>query len=69
LTNNGNFAIGNVKEEDGKILEYGHVTFPNEKLEFRNTYEPTANGGIVDRFFSFEHGEWRAGHSRVWTVK
>ncbi len=69
LTNNGNFAAGNVKEEGGKILEYGHVTFPNEKLEFRNTYELTANGEMADQFFSFENGEWRAGHSRVWTAK
>jgi hypothetical protein len=69
LTNNGNFAVGNVKAEGGKILEYGHVTFPNEKFEFRNTYELTANGELVDQFFSFENGEWRAGHSRVWTAK
>ena len=69
LTNNGNFAVGNVKAEGGKILEYGYVTFPNEKLEFRNTYELTANGEMIDQFFSFENGEWRAGHSRVWTAK
>ena len=69
LTNNGNFAVGNVKAEGGNILEYGHVTFPNEKLEFRNTYELTANGELVDQFFSFENGEWRAGHFRVWTAK
>jgi len=69
LTNNGNFAAGNVKEEGGKILEYGQVTFPNEKLAFRNTYELTANGQMVDHFFSFENGQWSAGHSRAWTVK
>jgi len=69
LTNNGNFAVGNVKAEGAKILEYGHVTFPNEKFEFRNTYELTANGELADQFFSFENGEWRAGHSRVWTAK
>ena len=69
LTNNGNFAVGNVKAEGGKILKYGHVTFPNEKFEFRNTYELTAHGELVDQFFSFENGEWRAGHSRVWTAK
>jgi len=69
LTNNGNFATGNVKEEGGKILEYGHVTFPNEKLEFKNTYEVTSQGELVDQFFSFENGQWRAGHSRVWTAK
>jgi hypothetical protein len=69
LTNNGNFSVGNVKEEGGKILEYGQVTFPNEKLEFRNTYALTSKGEVVDQFFSFENGEWRAGHSRVWTAK
>jgi len=69
LTNNGNFAVGNVKAEGGKILEYGHVTFPNEKFEFRNIYELTAHGELTDRFHSFENGEWRAGHSRVWTAK
>jgi len=69
LTNNGNFAVGNVKAEGGKILEYGHITFPNEKFEFRNIYELTANGELTDQFHSFENGEWRAGHSRVWTAK
>jgi hypothetical protein len=69
LTNNGNFAVGNVKEEGGKILEYGHVTFPDEKLEFRNTYELTSKGDVVDQFFSLENGQWKAGHSRVWTAK
>ena len=69
LTNNGNFAVGNVKAEGGKILEYGHVTFPNEKFEFRNIYELTAHGELTDRFHSFENGEWRAGHSRIWTAK
>ena len=69
LTNNGNFAVGNVKAEGGKILEYGHVTFPNEKFEFRNIYELTAHGELTDRFHSFENGEWRAGHSRAWTAK
>jgi hypothetical protein len=66
LTNNGNFAVGNVKEEGGKILEYGHITFPDEKLEFRNTYKLTADGEMADHFLSFENGEWRAGHSRTW---
>jgi len=69
LTNNGNITIGNVKEEGGKILSYGQVIFSDKKLEFRNTYELTAKGEMVDQFFSFENGEWRAGHSRVWSAK
>ena len=69
LTNNGNITIGNVKEEGGKILSYGYVIFPDKKLEFRNTYGLTSKREVVDQYFSFEDGEWRAGHSRVWTAK
>ena len=69
LTNNGNITIGNVKEEGGKILSYGHVIFSDKKLEFKNTYELTPMGEVLDRYFRFEDGEWRAGHSRAWIEK
>ena len=69
LTNNGNITVGNVKEEDGKILKYGNVIFPDRKLEFRNTNEIKADGSVEDKYSRFEDGEWKAGHSRVWTVK
>jgi hypothetical protein len=51
LTNNGNIMIGNVKEEDGKILSYGHVIFSDKKLEFKNTYELTSKGGGARSIF------------------
>jgi len=69
LTSNGNITVGNVKEEDGKILAYGYGIFPNRKLEFRNTYEFTSDGKLHDKFFRFEDGEWKAGHSRIFTAK
>ena len=69
LNNNGNVTVGNVKEEDGKILMYGYITFPQRKLEFRNVYKITSDGELTDEWFRFEDGEWKAGHSRVWTVK
>jgi hypothetical protein len=69
LTSNGNITVGNVKEEDGKILAYGYGIFPNRKLEFRNTYEFTADGKLHDKFFRFEDGEWKAGHSRIYTAE
>ena len=69
LKSNGNITIGKVKEENGNLLLYGHVIFSDRKLEFRNTYEITTKGEIIDKYFRFERGEWRAGHSRVWTVK
>ncbi|MFC2093398.1 hypothetical protein ACFLSV_05810 [Bacteroidota bacterium] len=69
IHNNGNFAYGHIKEEDGKILYYGYGTFPDIKLEFRNTYEFTEDGKFFDKFFSFENGEWKSGHSRVFYEK
>lgn len=69
IHNNGNFLHGHVKEEDGKILEYGYVTFPDKKLEFRNTFEFTEDGKLLDKYFRFEDGEWQAGHSREFFEK
>jgi len=59
----------NVKEEDGKILAYGYGIFPNRKVEFRNTYEFTTDGKLHDKWFRFEDGEWKAGHSRIFKAK
>lgn len=69
IHNNGNFLHGHVKEEDGKILVYGYVTFPDKKLEFRNTFEFTEDGKLLDKYFRYEDGEWRAGHSREYYEK
>lgn len=69
LSNNGNVTVGNVKDEDGKILMYGYAIFPNRKLEFRNTFEITPDGKLIDKYFRFEDGEWKAGHSVVYNVK
>jgi hypothetical protein len=52
-----------VKEEEGKILKYGYSIFPDRKLEFRNTLEITPDGKLADKYFRFEDGEWKAGHS------
>ena len=63
LTSNGNIQVGNAREEDGKILKYGYVIFPDRKLEFRQTLEFTADGKLQDNYFRSEDGEWKAGHS------
>jgi len=62
LTSNGNFYHGHVIEENGKIFIYGHITFPDTKLEFRNTFELTENGKLLDKWFTFRDGEWKPGH-------
>jgi len=62
ITSNGNFFHGHVIEDEGKILVYGLITFPDNKLEFRNTFELTEEGKLIDRWFTFRDGEWKPGH-------
>ena len=69
LGSNGNFSIGNIKRENGVVLKYGFTTFPDRKLKFRNTMEMTSEGSLIDKFFSFENGEWKAGHSRIYRLQ
>jgi len=69
ITSNGNFFHGHVIEDEGKILIYGDITFPNEKLKFRNTFELTDEGKLIDKWFTFESGEWRPGHTFELTEK
>lgn len=63
INNKGTITKGHVKKEDGKILMYGHIIFSDRSLEFRNTFEITDDGRLIDRWFRFEDGEWKAGHT------
>lgn len=65
IHNNGNYANGHVKKEDGKILVHGYATFPDKKLEFRNTFEFAEDGIFYDKYYRSEDDTWQAGHSRV----
>ncbi len=69
IHSNGNFVHGHAKKEDGKILIYGHATFPDKILEFRNTYEFAEDGTFYDKYSRFEDNAWRLGHSRVYFRK
>ncbi len=62
INNKGTITKGHVKKEDGKILMYGYIMFSDRTLEFRNTFEITDDGRLIDRWFRFEDGEWKAGH-------
>jgi len=62
LSSNGNFLQGHVKEENGKICMYGIAAYPEAKIMFRNTFELTEDGKLIDRWFTFRDGEWKPGH-------
>ena len=63
LSSNGNFLHGHVKEDKGKIFMYGIATYPGANIKFRNTFELTENGKLIDKWFSFRDGEWKPGHT------
>lgn len=62
LSSNGNFFHGHVREEDGTILMTGYAVFPDLKLDFRNMFEFTDAGTVIDRWFTFREGAWMPGH-------
>lgn len=69
INTNGNYRIGNVKKKGGQILMYGYATIRGERIEFRNIYEIISNGEIIDKWYSLEEGEWKAGHVATWKAK
>jgi len=69
ISSNGNFLHGYVKEENGKILMYGYATFPDDKIEFKNSFELTEEGKLLDQWYRFQDGEWKPGHSFVLSEK
>jgi hypothetical protein len=38
-------------------------------VDFRNVFELTDDGKLLDKFFSFENGQRKAGHDLVLTVE
>jgi hypothetical protein len=63
LNSEGRFQQGYVKEEGGKILMYGFLTMGDRRLEYRNYFELTEDGRMLDSWYRFEDGEWKAGHA------
>jgi len=39
------------------------ITFPDDKLEFKNTFELNEEGKLIDKWFTFRDGEWKPGHT------
>lgn len=63
INNRGIVQQGHIGEQQGSIVIAGHITFPDRKLEFKNTFELTQDGKLVDKWYRLENGEWLPGHS------
>jgi hypothetical protein len=62
INSGGIFQRGYAALEDGVVTVRGTITFPERTFEFRNTFELTADGRLVDRWFQNAFGDWRPGH-------
>ncbi len=63
INNRGIIQKGYVAEDQGKILASGFIIFPNRKLEYKNYFELTPEGKLIDKWFRLENGEWLPGHN------
>lgn len=58
----GSMRNGQVSIENGLLTVRGTLVFPDRKFEYRNTFEFTADGKMIDRWFHNAFGDWRPGH-------
>lgn len=62
VNNKGIYQKGFVTLEDSVITIKGTIAFPERTFEFKNTFEITADGKMIDRWFQNAFGSWRPGH-------
>lgn len=65
----GIYKKGFVTEEDGILTINGKISFPERTFDFKNTFEFTADGKMIDRWFQNAFGSWMAGHIIEFTEK
>lgn len=58
----GIYNKGFVTIEDGLLSISGTISFPERTFQFRNTFEFTEDGKMIDRWFQNAFGSWRPGH-------
>jgi hypothetical protein len=62
VSNRGGALKADVSLEGEKISLKGSTTVQNRNFDFRNTFEFTSDGKMVDRWFQNASGSWQPGH-------
>ena len=62
VSNRGGAMKADVSKEDGKISLKGSTTIQNRTFDYRNTFEFTSDGKMIDRWFQNASGSWQSGH-------
>jgi rhodanese-related sulfurtransferase len=67
LSSRGAVERGTVSVEKGVLAIQGTMAFPTQTFDFRNTFEFTADGKMIDRWFQNASGAWQPGHVVAYT--
>ena len=62
LSSRGVVERGTVSIENGVLTIQGTMAFPGRTFDFKNTFEFTADGKMIDRWFQNASGPWQPGH-------
>ncbi len=62
VSSRGVVQRGTVSSEKGFLIVQGTIVFPEKSFEYRNTFEFTPDGRMIDRWFQNAFGPWRPGH-------
>ncbi len=53
---------GAVSMENGVVTVQGKIVFPDRTFDYKNTFEFTPDGKMIDRWFQNASGSWQPGH-------
>jgi len=62
INSRGNADRGIVTLEKGTITVSGRMTMNGKTYDYRNTFELSADGKLIDRWFANSTGSWQPGH-------
>jgi hypothetical protein len=62
VSTRGVIERGTVSVENGLLTVLGTMAFPDRTFDFKNTFEFTGDGKMIDRWFQNATGSWQAGH-------
>jgi len=62
VNNKGIYNRGFITVEEGVLTIQGQISFPERTFNFKNTFEFTPDGKMIDRWFQNAFGSWMAGH-------
>jgi hypothetical protein len=63
VSSRGGADKGDIIFEDGKITIKGNSTIKDKTFDYKNTFEFTSNGKMIDRWFQNAKGSWQPGHT------